>query len=137
ADAQVLNTSTASPDLDTLKRFLAPVLSTNTDPNAPDSTVANAQSFTYLVNNGDGTCGIAAEIHEHIAPVNIAAGSTLINVGGDWTLRALATGKPDGNYFHYGPDPTNDPSTPLIQVVDTTKPASDPAHILGQLTTQD
>src|ERR1051325_2988558 len=110
ADAQALNTGS----LDALGRFTAPVLSTNSDPNGPDRSVASSQAFSYLVNNGDGTCGLASEIHMSIAPVNIAAGNLLIEVGGDWLMKAVATGKATGNSFTYGPDPAaNAPNTPL------------------------
>ncbi|TMK21235.1 MAG: hypothetical protein E6G68_03655, partial [Actinobacteria bacterium] len=132
ADAQALNLA-SNPSLDALGRFVSPVLSTNSDPNGPDRSVASAQSFSYLVNNGDGTCGLAAEVHMSIAPVNIAAGNLLIEVGGDWLMKAVATGKSTGNSFTYGPDPAaNAPNTPLIRVVDTST-----GDVLGQLTTQD
>jgi hypothetical protein len=132
ADAQALNTAT-DPSLDALGRFVGPVLSTNSDPDNPDRSVASSQTFTYLVNNGDGTCGLASEIHMSIAPVNIAVAGLLIEVGGDWLMKSVATGKSTGNSFTYGPDPaTNAPNTPLIRVIDTTSNT-----VLGSLTTQD
>lgn len=136
ADVQALNTA-SDPSLDALGRFVGPVLSTNSDPDGPDRTVASAQSFTYLVNNGDGTCGLAGEVHMSIAPVNINIAGLLIEVGGDWIMKAVATGKANGNSFTYGPDPaSNAPNTPLIRIIDTTQ--SDPvAKVLFSLTTQD
>jgi len=132
ADAQAINGGT----LDALGRFTAPVVSTNSDPNGPDRSVASSQAFSYLVNNGDGTCGLASEIHMSIAPVNIAAGSLLIEVGGDWLMKGVATGKATGNSFTYGPDPAaNAPNTPLIRIIDTTQ--TGPASVLFSLTTQD
>jgi hypothetical protein len=100
ADAQLLNTG----GLGQFGRFLEPVLSTDAPPtNAPDRNVANSQTFTYLVNNGDGTCGIASEIHMTIAPVNINLLGTTIEVAGDWVMKGVATGKPTGNKLTYGP----------------------------------
>src|SRR5438477_415996 len=102
---------------------------------AAASRAASAQSFSYLVNNGDGTCGLAAEIHMSIAPVNIAAGNLLIEVGGDWIMKAVATGKTTGSSFTYGPDPAaNAPNTPLIRIIDT---STNPDNVLASLTTQD
>jgi hypothetical protein len=131
ADAQALNTA-SDPSLDALSRFISPVLSTNSDPNNPDRSVASSQTFTYLVNNGDGTCGLASEVHMSIAPVNIAIAGLLIEVGGDWLMKSVATGKSTGNSFTYGPDPVSNPAnTPLIRVIDTTTNT-----VLGELNTQ-
>ena len=66
--------------------------------------MASTQTFTYLVNNGDGTCGIASEIHMTIAPVNINLLGTTIEVGGDWVMKGVATGKPTRQQAHLRPD---------------------------------
>jgi hypothetical protein len=126
ADAQLLNQG----DLDPLGRFLQPILSTDAPPaNAPDRNVASTQSFTYLVNNGDGTCGIAAEIHQTIAPVNINLLGTTIEVAGDWVMKAVATGKPTGNSLTYGPTAGG---THVLNAIDNASGTS-----LGQLNLQD
>ncbi len=118
ADAQVLNTGTG---LDDLGRFLESVLSTNAPPSTdPDRNVASSQSFTYLVNNGDGTCGIASEIHTTVAPINIGLLGTTIEVGGDWVMKGVATGKPTGNKLTYGPTSEENPGTGVIRVIDNT-----------------
>ena len=132
ADVQALNMG----ELNELGQFTNPLLSTDTD--GPNRAVSSAQTFSYLVNNGDGTCGLAAEIHQTIAPVSLRLPGTnlLLEVGGDWLMKGVATGKATGNFFTYGPDPTtNAPNTPLIRLVDTTVPGE--PVVLESLTTQD
>ena len=104
ADVQLLNFGGITAD----GKFADALVSLD-GPN-PDRSVVSAQTFTYLVNNGDGTCGVAAEIHQTLAPVrlnlppdDIPANDLLLEVGGDWVMKAVATGKPTGNSFSYQP----------------------------------
>jgi hypothetical protein len=128
ADAQLINQGA----LDSLGRFLDPILSTDAPPAAaPDRNVANAQTYTYLVNNGDGTCGIGAEIHQTIAPVNLNVLGTTIEVAGDWVMRGVATGKPTGNKLTYGPTSVEG-GTAVIRVLNDSD-----GTLLGGLNLQD
>jgi hypothetical protein len=100
--------------------FGDPVLSTEAPTaDAPFRDVASTQTFTYLVNNGDGTCGIASEIHMTIAPVNINVLGTTIEAAGDWVMKGVATGKPTGNKLTYGPTAANG-GTNIIRIFDNT-----------------
>jgi hypothetical protein len=130
ADAQVLNTG----GLDALKRFVTPLLGTNSP--GPDRTVGSSQSFSYLVNNCDGTCGLGAEIHMSIAPVRIGVAGLTVEVGGDWIMKGVATGKSTGNSFTYGPDPNaTGPKTPVLRILDLTQQPAN--QVLAALNLQD
>lgn len=128
ADAQVLDTGTATPPTDALGRFIGSLLATNTP--GPDRSVISSQAYSYLVNNGDGTCGIAEEIHQELAPVRIdqqgdgdPTNDLVIEVGGDWIVKGVLTGKAAGSYVTYGPDPkTNADNNPLIRITDLSQP---------------
>jgi hypothetical protein len=145
ADAQVLNLGDG---LDSLGRFLAPLIGANSP--GPDRSVISSQAFSYLVNNGDGTCGIAEEIHESLAPLrlnlppdDIAGNDILLEVGGDWLMKGVLTGKPGaGNFFTYGPDPASQTdNTSVLRLIqlggdDPATPGVDES-ILGSLSLQD
>lgn len=121
--------------------FQAPLL--DTEAPGPERNVSSSQTFTYLVNNGDGTCGIATETHMTIAPIQISlppdatAPQTglLIEVAGDWVMKAQATGKPTGNKVTYSPDPNQDPASFVLRVLDLSQPAG--SQVLGELKLQD
>jgi hypothetical protein len=130
ADAQVLNTGTG---LDSLGRFVSALIKTDTS--GPDRGVVSAQSFSYLVNNGDGSCGIAQEIHETLAPIAIAD-TNVLEIGGDWTMKAVATGQSTGNSFSYGYDPSDPNSANSVaRLIDTstTPPTVTPILAIGDL----
>ena len=114
ANAQLINQGGTNP----ITGFLNPVLALETPGGTPNQTVASTFSYTYLINNGDGTCGLGSEIHMHIAPVNINLVGATIEVGGDWVMQAHATGKSTGNFLKYGPD--QELKTGVLHVVDNT-----------------
>jgi hypothetical protein len=120
ADAQVLNAGDANGD----GSFTAPVLATDTT--SPDRAVSSSTSYSYLVNNGDGTCGVASEVHETIAPVRLnlppdadPTNDTTIEFLGEWVLKAVATGKPGGGHLTYAPPGKATPTTPIIRIIDS------------------
>ena len=137
ADVEALNLG----GVDEAGDFTAPLL--DTEAPGPERNVSSSQSYTYLVNNGDGTCGIATESHISIAPIQISlppnpdAPQTglLIEVAGDWVMKAVATGKPTGNKLTYTPDPNQDPASFVLRVLDLSAPAGE--QVLGQLALQD
>lgn len=137
ADVEALNVGS----IDETGDMTAPLLETEAP--GPERNVSSSQSYTYLVNNGDGTCGIATESHISIAPIQIALppsadapqSGLLIEVAGDWVMKAVATGKPTGNKLTYTPDPNQDPATFVLRVLDLSQPLAD--QVLGQLSLQD
>jgi hypothetical protein len=137
ADIEALNVG----EVDEAGDFTAPVL--DTEAPGPERNVSSSQAFSYLVNNGDGTCGIAQEIHMTIAPIQIAlppnpdAPQTglVIEVAGDWVMKGVATGKNTGNSLTYTPDPNQDPATFVLRVLDLS--ALPGEQVLGQLALQD
>ena len=138
ADAEALNVGGVNP---ISGDFLAPLVDAQAP--GPERNVASSQSFSYLVNNGDGTCGIATETHMSIAPVQISlppnpdAPQTglLIEVGGDWVMKAVATGKPTGNKLTYSPYPNQDPASFVLRVMDLSQPPG--SQVLASLSLQD
>ena len=138
ADIEALNVG----GVDGAGDFIAPVL--DTEAPGPERNVSSSQTFSYLVNNGDGTCGIATETHISIAPLQISLPPNpdmpqtglLIEVAGDWVMKAVATGKPTGNSLTYSPDPNQDPASFVLRIIDLSDP--DPTTpIIGQLSLQD
>jgi hypothetical protein len=92
---------------------------------------ADTKSFTYLVNNGDGTFGVASETHMTFAPIGLlqtdpaAPAPIIIEILGEWVFRATATGKPGGAKVEYTVNyPSSDPDPAIIKgyigVTDTT-----------------
>jgi hypothetical protein len=137
ADIEALNAG----DVDASGDFIAPLLETEAP--GPERNVSSSQTFSYLVNNGDGTCGVATETHMTIAPLQIAlppnpdAPQTgfLIEVAGDWVMKAVATGKPTGNSLTYSPDPNQDPASFVLRVLDLSQKPGE--QVIGQLSLQD
>ncbi|MBW3556146.1 MAG: LPXTG cell wall anchor domain-containing protein [Actinobacteria bacterium] len=137
-DVQLLNAGPA-PTGETLP---APVLATDTTAvrggEGPFRTTSQSSSFTYLVNNGDGTCGLASETHVTMAPVRLnlppdsnPANDITIEVLGEWVLRVAASGKPGGGKVEYMPtgDPAPGPTTPIVRIFQG-------QTVTAQLTTQ-
>jgi hypothetical protein len=120
ADAQLLDAGTPNRD----GSFSAPVLATDTT--NPDRAASSSTSYSYLVNNGDGTCGVASEVHETIAPVRLnlppdtdATNDTTVEFLGEWVLKVVATGKPGGGHLTYAPPGKATPSTPIVRIIDS------------------
>ncbi|MBW3614522.1 MAG: LPXTG cell wall anchor domain-containing protein [Actinobacteria bacterium] len=136
-DVQLLNAGPAP----TGEQLTAPVLATDTTAvrggEGPQRTTSQSTSFTYLVNNGDGTCGLASETHITVAPVRLnlppdadPTNDITIELLGEWVLRAAASGKPGGGKVQYMP--TGDDITPTTPVVRVFQGQT----LSGQLTTQ-
>lgn len=66
-------------------------------------TVSWTKSATYVIPNGDGTFGLVSETRQTIAPVTLAGGLIVVELLGEWALRAIATGKPNGARVEYAP----------------------------------
>lgn len=73
--------------------------------NAANNNASQSRSFSYFIPNGDGTFGLVAETRQIVAPVsllNTPLGPTLlVEVAGEFGLRATATGKPGGARIEY------------------------------------
>src|SRR5205085_7521382 len=112
ADAELLNAASGGAKLP--DPGSQPIVATDTNPNGQD--VAQTKSFTYLRPTGDGTFAVVSETREELAPVTLFKGTpnqVTIHVGGQWVLRAVATGKPGGAAIEYQP-PKN--VTPLVTI---------------------
>jgi uncharacterized protein DUF5979 len=109
ADAQLVDTGTANA---TTGQFQPPLLATDT----PGQNVVQSDSKTYPINNGDGTFGLVSEVHVLLAPIRLA-NSLTIEVGGDWVLRATATGKPGGSKIEYFPSNPPVAGQPVIRIL--------------------
>lgn len=120
ADVQLLDAASANGD----GSFTAPVLASDTP--SPDRAASSSTSYSYLVNNGDGTCGVASEVHETIAPVRLnlppdsdPSNDTTIEFLGEWVLKVVATGKPGGGHLTYAPPGKATPTTPIVRIIDS------------------
>jgi hypothetical protein len=115
ADAQLINAgSTPLPDPGS-----QPIVATDVGPNN-EPAVVSARSFTYLRPQGDGTFAVVSETHEELAPVTLFKGmegaELRIDVGGEWILRTVSTGKPGGSFVEYAPAGEATPTTPLVTI---------------------
>lgn len=126
-DVQLLNAGAApAPGTEVLP---APIVATDTTAieggEGPARTTSQSTSVTYLVNNGDGTCGLASESHITVAPVrlNIPPDTNPLNdltieILGEFVLRAVASGKPGGGRLEYMPTGANvSPSSPILRLI--------------------
>jgi LPXTG-motif cell wall-anchored protein len=140
ADAEVLNAAGGNLDPtvnDPTKQ--QPLVATDT--NANGESVTQTKSFTYLRPEPDGTFAVVSEVKEELAPVVLFKGTAnqlTINVGGEWFLRTISTGKPGGSTVERGTTASAIPNTTsLIQIItgpNTTNP--DPANVHDILATQ-
>jgi LPXTG-motif cell wall-anchored protein len=119
ATAQLVDTAgdDATEDLD------APLVGVSNDFFGDERGAVDTRSFTYLINNGDGTFGIAAETRMTFAPVTLlqtdgaAPAPVIVEILGEWVFRATATGKPGGASISYEVvGPSEDPDTPVIRI---------------------
>ncbi len=126
-DVQLLNAGPApAPGTEVLP---APVLATDTTAiqggEGPARTTSQSNSVTYLVNNGDGTCGLASETHITVSPVRLnippdanPLNDVTIEILGEFVLRAVASGKPGGGKLEYMPTGANvSPSSPILRII--------------------
>ncbi|MEY2474839.1 MAG: hypothetical protein QOG87_154 [Actinomycetota bacterium] len=116
AKAQLVDTSSdpATGDLD------APLVNASSDFfGSGGRGVSQTWSMSYLVDNLDGTWGLATETHMTFAPVGLlqsdptAPPPVFVEILGEWIFRAVATGKAGGANVTYevaglsdDPDPT-------------------------------
>jgi hypothetical protein len=106
-----------TPDLD------SPLVGVSSDFFGDIRGAVDTRSFTYLINNGDGTFGVGSETHMTFAPVSLlqtdpdTPGPIVIEILGEWVMRAQATGKPGGAKVSYEViGPSDDPDTPVIRI---------------------
>ncbi|MGH2722078.1 MAG: hypothetical protein ACRDJO_10825 [Actinomycetota bacterium] len=123
ADAQLVG-SGAGP-------FTAPVIAAD----VPPKNVTDSISLTRLVAQtaADGSIvgpdfGLMTETRQHVAPIRLLDGAVIIEVAGEWVLRAVAGGVDGSGWVHYGPAGAS-PETPAVTI---TVGAS-----VTQITTQD
>jgi hypothetical protein len=119
ARAQVLDAGKVNAD----KSMGVPVVDAGASAFGDNRAEADSRSFSYLVSNGDGTYGLATETHMTFAPISLlqsdpaAPPPVVIEVLGEWVMRAVATGKPGGAKVTYSViGPSTDPDTPVIRV---------------------
>lgn len=124
-DVQLVNLGAApAPEADGL--FPAPLVATDTKAASGERTTSQSMSFTYLVNNGDGTCGLASETRITMAPLRLnvppdanPANDVTIEILGEYILRATATGKAPGTITF---QPAKGPATgaqnePILRII--------------------
>jgi LPXTG-motif cell wall-anchored protein len=114
ADAQLLDTGTKNADGSMGAPVIAADIGTPTD-----RTVSQSKSFTYLRPEPDGTFAVVSETHETIAPITLfknTSNELKIEVGGEWVLRTISTGKPGGSTVEYAPAGSPTPTTHLITI---------------------
>jgi hypothetical protein len=108
AGLQLVGTPTATGEL------LAPLIGAALPPTSTDPRNANrTRSVTYLRPNGDGTFAVVSETRQTIAPVALLGGAVTLELLGEWALRAIATGKPNGSFVEYAPVGAG-PTTPVL-----------------------
>ncbi len=81
------------------------VVATNTQ----GDNINESRTVTYLTPNGDGTFGMVAETHLHVAPVQLLNGALTLQIAGPIIMRVIATGKPGGARIEY-------PGTPVLSL---------------------
>jgi LPXTG-motif cell wall-anchored protein len=114
ADAQLIDAGAKNADGSMSQPVIAADIGTPTD-----RTVSQSKSFTYLRPEADGTFAVVSETHETIAPITLFKGTSnelKIEVGGEWVLRTISTGKPGGSTVEYAPAGNPTPTTPLITI---------------------
>lgn len=118
-DVQLLN---AGGPVDPEGRFTGPLVSTSTTAAGGERTTSQTVSANYLVNNGDGTCGLASETRMTLAPVRLnlppdanPANDITIEVLGEFILRSIATGKGPGTVT-FAPA-QGGPNEPIVRII--------------------
>ncbi len=100
-----------------------------------ENAVSSAKSRVHLVPNGTSTTnfGLMSETSEDIAPVTLFKGTAnevTIEVAGEWSLQALATGDESTSSLHYGPTFDGAPPGPTMPLITITPPGSAPQIVL-------
>jgi hypothetical protein len=85
--------------------------------------VSQTWSMSYLVDNLDGTYGLATETHMTFAPIGLLQTDpntpppVFIEILGEWIFRAVATGKPGGAKVTYEvAGPADDPTATIARI---------------------
>jgi len=141
ADAQLVNAAGGNLDPNAADPATQqPLVSTDTNPGGQD--VVQTKSFTYLRPQSDGSFAVVSEVREQLAPVVLFKGTAnqiTINVGGEWFLRTISTGKAGGSIVEQGTTAQDVPgTTSLLQIItgqNTQNPAAADVHNI--LKTQD
>lgn len=118
-DVQLLNAGAVGVD----GRFTGPVIATDTTATSGERTTSQSFSTTYLVNNGDGTCGLASETRQTIAPVRLnlppdtnPLNDIVLEFLGEMRFKVVATGKPGGGSLTYSPV-SGGPAVPILRLI--------------------
>jgi hypothetical protein len=128
--AENLQLVNAGGPTDPVTGFPAPLLGTSTPTGTPRAT-SQSRTVTYMAANGDGTFGVVSETRQTVAPITLL-GTTpgtglLIEIAGEFGVRATATGKPGGaSVASIG--------TPVLTV--STLVAGVPVPVVGPVTLQ-
>jgi hypothetical protein len=129
ADAQLLNTGSISLPLP----GSTPVVATD-NTGAPNG-VDESRSFTSLIPDptNPGHFIVHSETRQILAPVTLFKGTpneVNIEIGGEWVLKADASGTGGGSHITYAPEGAPTPTTPILRVFQGGK-------LQGSLNTQD
>ncbi|MEO7836964.1 MAG: hypothetical protein ABIS21_04925 [Acidimicrobiales bacterium] len=116
---------------DPVTGFPAPLVGTSTPTGTPRAA-SQSRTVTYLAANGDGTFGVVSETRQTVAPITllgtVPGTGLLIEVAGEFGIRATATGKPGGaSVVSIG--------TPVL-TVSTLAPLLAPVPIIGPVVLQ-
>lgn len=125
ADAQLIDTGSGASQLQT------PVVATDT----PTRNVVQTFAHNTFVPNADNSFGLQSQVEQTLAPITLFKGTPnelTIEVAGEWVLTATATGLAGKSTVTYHPanDPSINPSTPILRVIQG-------GTIAGQLLFQD
>jgi hypothetical protein len=98
-------------------------------------TLGSSDSRVHLTPNAGSTThfGVMSETSQDIAPVTLFKGTTnqlTIEVAGEWSLRALATGNAATSSLKYGPTFNGAPPTPTTPLITITPPGGAPQIVL-------
>lgn len=134
ADVQLLNTGSISLPLP----GSTPVIATDKTPTPPGNNPGAAdesRSFTSLIPDpaNAGHFIVHSETRQVLAPVTLFKGTpneVTIQIGGEWVLKADASGTTGGAHITYAPEGAPTPTTPILTVIQGGK-------VQGQLNTQD
>jgi hypothetical protein len=106
-----------------------------TDHSGTPAGADESRSFTSLVPDptNPGHFIVHSETRQILAPVTLFKGTpneVNIDIGGEWVLKADASGHGGGSHVTYAPEGEPDPTTPVLRVFQGGK-------LQGQLSTQD
>ncbi len=129
ADAELLNTGSLALPLPGSTPVIA------TDSTGAPNGVDESRSFTSLIPDpaNPGHFIVHSETRQILAPVTLFKGTpneVTIDIGGEWVLKADASGTAGGSKITYAPEGAQTPTTPILRVFQGGK-------LQGSLNTQD